>query len=489
MTGGPAHEAGVRAVRNTVARAAGEIGGKLASLALFVVLGREVGQSGLGAFVFAFAFLLVASVPVDLGYDRYLVRAIAKDRDAARRLLFDVMALKLVRVVPVAVVAVPLLFLLAPSAEARQVVYALSAGVLIDALSRTLFAVYTAYERNDLVAIGLIAQRGLGAALGIVALAKGYGVVTVAAAYSAGAAAGFALTAALIRRAIGRPGTARTAGRAWRELTRESMPFAVQDVFTVMLFRIDAIILAAIATQAAVGRYGAAYRLFESTLFISISLASAFAAMYTYLGPDTEPSIRAIFQRSIKLSLVALVPIAVAFGLLAEPLTRLVFGAGLEPAADALRILAPAVVMMGIVTLSSSLFVSRHDPRRMVRVTALMGVLNIALNLALIPALEEKGAAIAMLVTEVLYAAVALRLAVRAVDGVSWRAMAASPLAGGAAMVPLTLALSGSLAAALVAGALAYLVVYVVVERAIAPVDLRFATDMLRRMLRIRPTA
>jgi O-antigen/teichoic acid export membrane protein len=267
------------------------------------------------------------------------------------------------------------------------------------------------------------------------------------------------------------------------------MPFAVQDVFTVMLFRIDAIILAAIATQAAVGRYGAAYRLFESTLFISISLASAFAAMYTYLGPDTEPSIRAIFQRSIKLSLVALVPIAVAFGLLAEPLTRLVFGAGLEPAADALRILAPAVVMMGIVTLSSSLFVSRHDPRRMVRVTALMGVLNIALNLALIPALEEKGAAIAMLVTEVLYAAVALRLAVRAVDGVSWRAMAASPLAGGAAMVPLTLALSGSLAAALVAGALAYLVVYVVVERAIAPVDQRFATDMLRRMLRIRPSA
>ena len=88
-----------------------------------------------------------------------------------------------------------------------------------------------------------------------------------------------------------------------------SAPFAVQDVFGALLFRLDAVILSLMATEAAVGRYGAAYRLLESTLFISWALNGAFVAMYAYLGRDTEPTVGAVFQRSVKAALVLLVPV------------------------------------------------------------------------------------------------------------------------------------------------------------------------------------
>jgi O-antigen/teichoic acid export membrane protein len=479
----PAERAGARAARNTAARAGAEIVGKLAALVLFAVLGREVGQAGLGAFVFAFAFLQIAVVPVDLGYDRYLLKRAAIDRAAAGGLLWDIVALKLVLLVPVGAVALAALQLIGVGAQSRETVYALAAGVLLESLARTVFSVFNAFERGGLLAASLVVQRILASGLGLVALATGHGVVTVAAAYSAGAAAGLALSLALVPRVIG-PLRPRVERRGWGRLTRASAPFAVQDVFSAMLFKVDAVILSIMVTSAAVGRYGAAYRLLESTMFVSVAMTGAFAAMYTYLGPDTQPSIRAVFQRSLKLALVVLTPVAVAFGVLAEPLARAVFGADFESAADPLRILAPSVVLLGVVTLAASLFVSRRDPRAMVRVTGVMALLNVVLNLALIPSLEDTGAAIAMTATEALYCVVALRLAVRVAGGVDWPATAASPvLAGALGAVPMLLLQPTGLVPALAAGVVVYLAALAALERAIAPADLKFAAALVRRAL------
>ena len=52
-----AERAGRRAAKNTIVRALGEIVGKGASLVLFAVLAREVGDDGVGAYVLAFAFV------------------------------------------------------------------------------------------------------------------------------------------------------------------------------------------------------------------------------------------------------------------------------------------------------------------------------------------------------------------------------------------------------------------------------------------------
>src|SRR5262249_40359089 len=52
----PGRAAGERAILNTAYRSGGEIVGRLASLLLFAYAGRQLGQHGLGAFVFAIAF-------------------------------------------------------------------------------------------------------------------------------------------------------------------------------------------------------------------------------------------------------------------------------------------------------------------------------------------------------------------------------------------------------------------------------------------------
>jgi O-antigen/teichoic acid export membrane protein len=479
---GPAERAAARVARNTTARAAGEILGKLASLVLFAVLARTVGEVDLGAFVFAFAWAQIATIPVGLGFDRYVLRRVARDNSSVHDLFFNVLTLKLVRAVPITAVSFALVSVLGYDSDTRLAVYLLTAGTILDSISRTVFAVFNAYERGYLIAATVVVQRFAAAGLGLAVLAAGGGIVEVSGMFAIGTGIGLALAFVLMSRSIGLP--ARSLPEAGRqELRSSSRGYGAQDILGMLLAKIDAVLLSFLATEAAVGRYGAAYRLLESTFFLTSAVNGAFAAMYAYLDRNSEPSVDVAFERSIKLALCALVPCGVAFGILAEPLSRAFFGAELEGAAGPLALLAPVVVLLGVVTLGSSLLVGRREPGVLVRLAATAVALNIALNLALIPPLDDDGAALAMLITAAVFAVLVLRQAVITVEGVRWRAMGAGPLVGGAAMAAAMVPLSGSLALALPAGTLVYGVVLYAVERALNPRDLEFLAGMVRRRL------
>jgi O-antigen/teichoic acid export membrane protein len=469
-------------MRNTAARAAGEIVGKLASLVLFAVLAREVGTSGLGAFVFALAWAAMSVEPVGLGVDRYLLRRIAKERTALGTYLFNALALKLSRSLPLIAASLVAINLLDYGSETRRAVYVLTLALLLESVTRTLVSVFNAFERGGLIATAIVVQRISTAALGIAALAAGGGVVAVCVAYLVGVTLRLGLALRQLRRHIGLPPmTFPREGRA--ELRSRSAPFAVQDVFQLVLGKVDVVILSLMASDSVVGIYGAAYRLLEATGFLTTSMVGAFSAQYTYLGPDTRPTVRGVFQRSLKLSLSVLVPCAVTFAVLATPLCRLFFGAEFEDAADPLRILAPVVVLYGLVVLSTSLIVSRRSPMAIVPTIGAVAALNVALNLVLIPEYEDTGAATAMLLAEIAFAAVAVTVAVRTVQGVDWPQMLGAPLVAGAAMALAMLPLDGLPALALVAGAAAYVIVFVAVERRVSPADLEFAKGVAARLL------
>jgi O-antigen/teichoic acid export membrane protein len=480
MTSGDAAErAGRRAAKNTLVRALGEIVGKGASLVLFAVLAREVGDSGVGVYVLAFAFVQIATMPIGLGIDMYLTREVSRERRSASELLGDVVAVKALLAVVVVPASFALTFLLGYDAETRLVVYILTGGLLLDGYARTLYSVFAAYERGELQAASVVAQRIPAAALGIAVLAAGFGVVAVAIAYTAGSVIAVVLAVVFLRRHMPEIGWRLTRER-WRGLVSTNVPYAAQDIFGVLLARFDAVLLSLMATQAAVGRYGAAYRLVEATFFLTSSVGTAFFPMYAYLDRDSSPTVGAVFQRSLKLTLALLVPCGVAFGLLAEPISRAVFGAEFEAAADPLRFLAVAVPLMGLITLSTAMIVARADVRRVYPLTAAMVVLNVVLNLVLIPPYEEAGAAAAMVATELVFLGVLLLMAVRVVGGLDWPKVV-SPLLAGAAMAAVLAVLSAPLAWALLAGGAVYAAVFLAAERLLAPEDLRFAAGLLRR--------
>ena len=471
-----------RAAHNTIVRAAAELIGKFASLALMAVLARTEGPVGLGIFVLALAWCELATTPIDMGLDRYLLRRIAADRSTIEALFGNVLVLKLARAVPVIAASWVLVWVTGQGDTTRDAIHLLTAGLLLESFRYTVFSVFNAFERGDLVATSLLTHRLLAAGLGIGALALGYGVVAVAATYALSAAAALAVAVWLLARRIRWP-RIQLPSQERRQLRRQSLPFATQDLFSVGIARVDTVLLAALATKAVIGFYGAAYRLLEATLFISSALAGAFSAMFTYLDADSDPPIRAVFERALKVTLALLVPCAVVLVVTTEPLLRLFFGAGFEEAAGPLRVLAAVVVLLGVVRIASSLIVSRRDPRVLVRLFGIAMVVNVILNLLLIRPLEATGAAIAMLGTELLLLVGTMYVASGTVGRPRLATTLAAPAAGAAGMAGAMWPLRDGLLTALPAGTLAYVGVFLAVERWISPDDLRFMVGLLRRRL------
>jgi O-antigen/teichoic acid export membrane protein len=493
----PARAAGERAIMNTAYRTVGEITGRFASLLLFAQAGRSLGQSGLGAFVFAVVFTGIVMIPVNLGLDRYTLRSIAAERSTAGDrstagerstaggLFFNVLALKLAVAVPAFGLSFLALHFTNASSAAQETSWVIAPGVFCDSIARTLLAVFAANERNGPPAAADTINRVLSAALGIAALRLGYGVVSVGVSYSIGSASAVVIGFVLMRRTIGIP-TGTLHHRAWPALALSSLPFFAQDLFTTLLSILDTFILSVLATQAAIGRYGAAYRLFESTYFIPGALVGAFSAMYTYLRPDSNPPLNSVYQRSIKLAVTLMMPLAVAFMALPGPICRLVYGSAFGSAATALRILGPGVVLLGVVTLTISLMISRGEPGRTASLSGIMVAVNVALNLALIPLFTVTGAATAMLATEVIFTVWIVHRAVRMVGPLEWASVLAGPLAAGLGMAAVAVLLHTHLAAALVAGTFAYLALLVAVDWLISPRDVVFVAGMVRRRLSSR---
>jgi O-antigen/teichoic acid export membrane protein len=478
-------DAGERAARNTVFRGAGEIIGKLASLAVFALLARETGASGLGDYVLALAWGEVAMTPVGLGIDRYMLRLLAANLGRLDELYYNALVLKVVRGVPVCVLAICAAFLAADDRQQALLIAILVFAVLLDTIARTQSSVFNAFERVGLAAIAIVAQRIGAAALGAAALLAGLGTVAVAIAFCIGCATRLSLSHMLLVRCIRRPAVVLPHDRR-QDLRRRSLPYIAQDLFGLVIARGDILVLAALTTSAVVGAYGAAYRLLDSTAFIAISLESAFTAMYTYLGRATVPPLGAVFRRSLKVALGLLLPVAVAFGVLADPIIRAFYGPRLAEAADPLRVLAPVVVLFAVYVLSATLVASRRDAWELLRIMVAAAVANLALNLALIPLWGAVGAAAAMLGSSIVYITLSMRASLRETGALDLVSLLASPIVASAAMAAALLVLQSSLILALVAGSAVYVAVTAVVERIVDPADFAFVTGLVRRVLLTR---
>jgi O-antigen/teichoic acid export membrane protein len=221
----------------------------------------------------------------------------------------------------------------------------------------------------------------------------------------------------------------------------------------------------------------------ESTLFIPTALMSAFAAMFTYLHHGSRPTIQSAYGYALKAVIGLLVPCAVTLFLLPGPVLRLLFGDGFHGAITPLRLLAPVVVLLGVVLISYSLVIARRNPRVVAWGFGGALAVNLVANLALISTLGASGAATAMLLAEGIFAVAMYELAARTVGRPELTRIFAAPAVAGVAMALGMVALIHVPAAAAAAGVVAYVVAFVLAERTFNPQDLRLAQEIVRRRL------
>jgi O-antigen/teichoic acid export membrane protein len=449
---------------NSALRAFTEIAGKGASLVLFAVIARKLGEVPLGEYVTAMALIQILWTVGDFGTNRFLVQEIARDRSAAQRLVVDAMALKAVVTTVLVTVATVIALAIGASQTATLLILLLGIALVIDLVSSVAIAVFIAHEQMRYFTYTSVPVKYLQAVLGVTVILLGGSIVDVGLCAVASSATALGVATWLMLRHYPRP-EMRLMPSRWWSLFRGSGLFGIQEALAQVVMRIDMVLLSLLVAGTAVGWYGAGYRLIDATLFIPWSIGTSALPMYSYLTHDSTPSLRDIYADSMRLVLLIIVPVSVGLALCARQIVSLAYGLDqFEPSVTILQILAFAPVFYAVSNQASTLVLARRRTVSMVKAFGAAAVVNIVLNVIFVSLTDFRAAAWITLGTEAFLAVWCLRAASVEARGVHWSRLLASPLAGGAVMAVVLVLAGRSLYLAVPLAALAYLGVVVVVE-------------------------
>ncbi len=442
--------------RNTAWVFAGQLAEKVASLGFFIVVARVLGVREYGYFTFAVSLVPLVLSFGKLGLDLTLVRELARAPERTADLLATALAARVCTGLLGLGLAVAVGSVLVDSGQALATLLVVGLALVADDCTSLFTSTFNAHERMRLSAITGVLNRAASTVLALVVLTVGGDLLAVVLAYLVGSVAALVYAYAALARTIHllRPSDVdRTLGRS---LVWNGRKFGAAGLVNLALFRADGVLLQAIRGSVAVGLYGAAYRFFESLLFITQGLMSLTAPRIAKDGPGAK-STRTL-DTAVAIALAFYLPIAAGAPFAANALVASLFGDRYADAARAVPWLTAAAVFYCIAFMCrvAVIALGRRDGVLTVGIVSL--TVNLALNAVLIPTRGFVGAAIATLVTEILEAALTLRLLARAgIDPRSTRLVIVPVIATGIMLGALVvLDLTGL--AAVIVGAAVYLV-------------------------------
>ena len=468
-----------RIARNTLARSAGEIAAKIGSLAFYAVMARRLGADDFGSFIFALSLSSVVLMAAGFGMDALMTREIAKDRESVHTLLSNVMVLKASMLFALIGVLAGVVLVGPYSSATRIAVIVVGTGVAIEMLSTTLHAVVQGFERMEVGAVGLVAQRSVTAVVGIVVLLAGGGLIPASLVFLGGSIVGYVVTWFYMRRVI-RP-EFRPDRSQFMNVLKISAPIGVASLMFTVLLRLDATLISFFTdgNQAEVARYGAAYRLIDATMFVPWAFG---AAMLPWLSRQDQSDTQLLARGSavgLKLLTAFLLPIGVGYVVFAPTLIRIIYGPDFAEAVVPLRLLGMMTVLYAINAYASSVLIARHRPGVFARGIALVLILNIVLNVLLIPPRGANGAAFAAIVSGTLLAGYSVWHIRAAVGGFSLTRALIGPVAGGTALAAVVLLTSLPFVPSVILAILTYLVVLFAFERILFADDLNLVKGII----------
>jgi O-antigen/teichoic acid export membrane protein len=343
----------------------------------------------------------------------------------------------------------------------RAVVYLLSVGILVDAARGVVQGTLQGLQRMTTLAAFPAITTSVYAVLAAVALFGGVGVVAVAGAYVVGQAAGLALSAVALRRAL--PAAPRPSLRVGRFLLFGGLPFFVWQAALIVYGQVDSVLLSFLTNDAVVGWYVAAYKIVTVPIFVpTILMTIVFPALSAASAlPDR---FNPIARKALQVSLLVTLPMALGIMLLPDRIIQLLgYPATFHHSILPIILLAPSFPLVAIDMIIGTSLNARDKQRQWALTAVSAAVLNPVVNLVVIPYTQARfgngaiGASAVTTLTEVFMMSVGLWLLPRDVLDRPTVTRCLRCLVAGLAMAAVVLPLRGAFLAVPVAvGALVY---------------------------------
>jgi O-antigen/teichoic acid export membrane protein len=385
---------GMRALRNTGMLLVTRVISRVIALVSVITIAHGLSQNDFGEMQTAVTYIGLVGTVTDLGLSALYVREGARQLHALGRFWNNVASVKLL----LSVLSIPPLFALLWVAGIQW--------LLLPAFALSLLSGYQLLLRNSLYAmqqlgfeiIEIVPETLIVLGMALAGAATHQGAAYYLWAYTASyffACVYFSIV--LWRKGVLQP-RFRMEMPLLRPWIRAAIPLGITFIITTVYFKIDVPILQRFRPYNEVGAYTLAYKPFESLLFIPFSLRGVVFPLLSVYHRRAPERVIVLSEKFFKALVLLGWPITVGVYMLAPQFNSLL---QLYPASEpALQILALAIVFMfADNTFAATL--NAIDKQNVFAFVALVGlVVNVGVNLVVIPKYGYLGASWAVVVTE-----------------------------------------------------------------------------------------
>ena len=365
-----------------------------------ILTARYLGVSEYGIFGTAVSFASIFSVCADLGVTTYIVRSISTDFDNEKKYLGNAVGIKLALAIFYLIVVLLALFILGWDNYIVVICFLFAFENVIKSFQNVL---YSSFQAHEMIKYQAITNTLLNVLTFIFILAitfTNYGLWGITFAYIlANVVALIYVTLALSKKIM--PPKPLFDLKCCKKLIIGGLPFALTGLFYTVYYSIDMVMLTQFVGSYATGLYNSSYKLINVlTLFYGIYTAVIFPVMSKLFKQDGD-LLQLSFVKSIKYLLLVIIPIAIASFFYGGDVIALCYGNQYSEAGDVLKILIWTVCFLFINGACSMILNASHKELSVTKIYLVAALVNVGLNLVLIPHFSVYGASIATVISEI----------------------------------------------------------------------------------------
>jgi O-antigen/teichoic acid export membrane protein len=404
--------------RRVVADVAAQIAGQglniLLGIVTTVVIVRALEATRYGEWATILAAIELIAMVGNLGLETVAVRMAAQDPKREGAWVGAATTLRLALMAPMLAIFFAVLALLANDEQMAIAGLVLSATFLTAAIS-TLRVVFRLHVRNHITVAFTTANSVLWAGSVIAIAALGGGLVAFALAFSAIA---IVIQGSLALLALRTMHVQFRGSRAlWPRIFGIGISVGIAATLTFAYGRIDQILVYEFASDPAeVGVYAAMYKILDNAGVVPLAVMTTLFPIMAGLYPADPERLKRMMQIAIDyLTIVALGGLALALAA-AEPIIQLLYGSDYVSGASILPVLLAAFIPICIGNVAGNMIVAMDMQRRYIWFAAAGLLLNVPLNIVLIPEYGIEAAAWITLATEVVVVSLTLVTVLRKIE-------------------------------------------------------------------------
>jgi len=360
---------------------------------------RYLGVENFGILSLSIAITGIFVIFADLGLSTLTIREVSRNKSLSNKYLVNFGSLK----VFLAFLTFFLVFLtvniLNYPHQIQLVIYIMTLSVIFTSFAGLVSSIFQAYEKMEYMSIGIIFNSVLLFVGVMFVIHYQLNVLAFAVVYAISSFALLLLYIIICTKKFVLP--------SWnidftflRQNLKYALPFGITSVFVNIYYWIDSLMLSIMVGNEAVGIYNAAYRLILVILFIPSVLNTAIFPAMSQFYVTSKESLKFAYEKYFKYMAILGIPLGIGTTFLASRIILLIYGVEYVNSVIALQILIWSSVIIFISGASARLLEASNKQIIITKIAAICAIVNIIMNLVLIPQYGYIGASFVTVLTE-----------------------------------------------------------------------------------------